>query len=222
MDYAYLARAEAKMILASDAAVDAAKLSKMNNLIRMATAKETPLEEEFGEVGKKLYRAREYGLASTVFDALISGSKSSLIDQLYFANSVFYNAAQMDTTARVNYQGEMLRADSVYALVIEGSPTTQDTYFNRARINRYITNAEANTVKHFEEYIKVLEEKGEAEIAKASNKSKLVEAYASIGFFYIESEPDNDKALSYINKALEYDPTDEYALQLLDFLKSKK
>ena len=228
IDYAYLARSEAKLLLASDVAnMDQSKLVNMGKWMRLAEEKGASLEDEIGKVWQKLYQAKEYGLASDVLGALIASPNSGLTEKLYYSNSIFYNAARMaqgeneeESKAKIaEYQSQILKADSVYALVIEGAPDRPDVYYNRARLNRYIPNNEANVEKYFGDFIKVLEDKGPDEINKlSSNKTKLSEAYTNIGLYYLESDP--AKALTNITKALEYNPDDPQAAEALKLLQS--
>ncbi len=219
IDYVYLAKSEAKM-LEADTTVDPAKLDKMLTSLSEAIKMESPLDPEFNELGVKYYKAQDWGNAAKVFGTLSSRSDAGLLDRLYYGNAIFYNAAGMDSLAQAAYIPEMMKADSVYALVIEGSPTTQDTYFNRARLNRYIPGAEAKTAELFQQYIDVATEKGEAELAKPTTRKRISEAYTSIGAYY--SDLDVPKAIGNFEKAIELDSTNQHAIYSLEFLKQKK
>ena len=71
----------------------------------------------------------------------------------------------------------MQKADAVYAQIIEASPTTQDPYHNRARLNRYIPGEEAKTAELFQQFIDVTMAKGDSEVAKPLTQTKLADVY---------------------------------------------
>jgi Tfp pilus assembly protein PilF len=72
-------------------------------------------------------------------------------------------------------------------------------------------------VKNYEEFIRVVTEKGEAEVNKPANQTKFVEAYTNMATFYANS--DKAKAREFYQKALAIDPTNEVALARLKTLK---
>ncbi|OAV84610.1 hypothetical protein PTTG_11615 [Puccinia triticina 1-1 BBBD Race 1] len=72
-------------------------------------------------------------------------------------------------------------------------------------------------VKAYEDYVRVLTEKGPEELAKPANKSKLTEAYNTIGANYADT--DKAKAKEYFNKTIALDPANAYATDALKNLK---
>jgi tetratricopeptide (TPR) repeat protein len=72
-------------------------------------------------------------------------------------------------------------------------------------------------IKYYEEYLKVVTEKGEEEVTK--NKAKFIESYNNIAASYANS--DVTKAQEYFNKTLALDPTNAYATDSLKSLKKK-
>mgnify|MGYP006338433349 FL=1 len=112
------------------------------------------------------------------------------------------------------------KAIKAFDNVIAVSPTTHDAYIYKARINSLLENnaeAQAKMVTNYEEFIKVVTEKGEAEMAKPANKTKFVEAYTNIGTYYATT--DKVKAKEMFQKAIAIDPTNEVALARLKALK---
>jgi tetratricopeptide (TPR) repeat protein len=109
---------------------------------------------------------------------------------------------------------ELKKADIAFANVIEASPTTQDAYLFKARTNSLLEN-DAETIKYYEEYLRVVNEKGTEEFTK--NKTKVIESYNGIGAAYANT--DKTKAKEYFNKTIALDPTNEYATQSLKMLK---
>lgn len=216
MDYAYLAKAQAKLLEAEGLdPLNVEQFRQMLSTLAKAIEKDAPIENEFNEFGVALYKGRQYGYASEVFAELMKMKNPRLIDRLYYANSVFYNAANMDEAAQAGYLNEMTNADEVYAKLIEISPSTIDPYYNRARLNRYIPGAEAKTAELFQQFIDATLGKDD-EMSKPITQKKLADAYTSIGAYY--SDIDKDKAISMFNQALKYEPDNEHAIQSLKFL----
>ncbi len=223
-DYLYLAKSEGKLAIIQTpdtTTVDATHFEQMIAYLNKGADMETMPDESLSAIGVNLYKAKQFNYASELFSVLIRNPQSTLLDRLYYANSVLYNAAFMDTTGLAGYQDILQKADSVYAAVIQGSPTTQDTYLNRARLNRFMTDdsAQVNTLNYSQEFIDVVAAKGDAEMTKESVKLKLAEAYTTIGSFY--AELDKQKAIENFEKAVALDPDNEHAVQSLKFLKKK-
>ena len=72
-------------------------------------------------------------------------------------------------------------------------------------------------VKNYEQYIKVVTEKGTDEFKKAGVPQKFVEAYINIGVYYLKT--DKVKAKESFEKALLIDPGNESAISNLKFVK---
>jgi lipoprotein NlpI len=70
-------------------------------------------------------------------------------------------------------------------------------------------------IKYYEEYLKVVTEKGEEEVTKY--KTKFIESYNNIAASYANT--DKSKAIEYFNKTLALDPTNNYATESLKALK---
>ena len=70
--------------------------------------------------------------------------------------------------------------------------------------------------KSYEEYIKVVTDKGAVEVAKPANKTKFVEAYQNLALY---NKKDKVKATEYITKALAIEPTNSDSLNIQKGLK---
>ncbi|MDR0511093.1 MAG: tetratricopeptide repeat protein [Rikenellaceae bacterium] len=231
IDYSYLARAEAKLAISGDAlTIDEAHFDKMLDALRKGVSKKAAPGAEFSELASKLYRTRQsptdytnYNYAARLYEELaaVPDSRTLLTDNYYFANAVFYYVSSKTTEEQAGLQEMMNKADAAYGVVIEGAPTTQDAYFNRARLNWFILGdaARDKSKECFEQYIGVVTEKGEVEMAKATVKSNLSTAYDNIGRYYFDS--DKPKAIENLEKALEYNPDNSSASFALDFLKKE-
>lgn len=207
-----------------------AKLRKSNNVetktvdqlmfdagvadIKKSVEMEISMTNDLSEVGKKFYEQRLFKQASAIYEIATSNttSKNYLLDNFYLGNSLYYNNTRKDIVKPDPI--ELQKADAAFGKVIEASPTTQDAYIFRARTNRLLENEEL-IIKYYEEYIKVVTEKGEEEVTK--NKAKFVESYNNIAASYANS--DKNKAKEYFNKTLVLDPTNQYATESLKTLK---
>lgn len=214
-DYLYLGQAKIKKGTSADGkSVDPAQLASGIADLKKAVEMEPLAANELNEIGKKLYDQKAFAAAAAVFEIAVSNanSKNYLIDNFYFGNSIYYDnnnrdAAKRDTAA-------LQKADLAFGNVITASPATQDAYIFRARTNKLLDNDEMIS-KYYEDYIRVVTEKGAEEVTK--NKTKFIEAYNNIGAVYANT--DKAKAIEYFNKALALDPANEYALNAVKQLK---
>jgi cytochrome c-type biogenesis protein CcmH/NrfG len=207
-----------------------AKLKKSNNVetktvdqimfdagvadIKKSVEMEITMTNDLSEVGKKFYEQKLFKQASAIYEIATSNatSKNYLLDNFYLGNSLYYNNTRKDVVKPDPI--ELQKADAAFGKVIEASPTTQDAYIFRARTNRLLENEEM-IIKYYEEYLKVVTEKGEEEVTK--NKAKFIESYNNIAASYANT--DKSKAKEYFNKTLALDPTNTYATESLKTLK---
>lgn len=207
-----------------------AKLRKSNNIetktvdqtlfdagvvdIKKSVEMEITMTNDLSEVGKKFYEQKLFKQASAIYEIATSNatSKNYLLDNFYLGNSLYYNNTRKDVVKPDPI--EMQKADAAFGKVIEASPTTQDAYIFRARANRLLENEEM-IIKYYEDYLRVVTEKGEEEVTK--NKAKFIESYNNIAASYANS--DKAKAKEYFNKTLALDPTNNYATESLKALK---
>ena len=207
-----------------------AKLKKSNNIetktvdqilfdagvadIKKSVQMEITMTNDLSEVGKKFYEQKLFKQASAIYEIATSNatSKNYLLDNFYLGNSLYYNNTRKDVVKPDTI--ELQKADAAFGKVIEASPTTQDAYIFRARTNRLLENEEM-IIKYYEEYLKVVTEKGEEEVTK--NKTKFIESYNNIAASYANT--DKSKAIEYFNKTLALDPTNNYATESLKALK---
>lgn len=226
----FMANPTSKVIARDYLYLGLAKLRKSNNLetktvdqamfdagvadIKKSVDMEISMTNDLSEVGKKFYEQKLFKQASAIYEIATSNatSKNYLLDNFYLGNSLYYNNTRKDVVKPDPI--ELQKADAAFGKVIEASPTTQDAYIFRARTNRLLENEEL-IIKYYEEYIKVVTEKGEEEVAK--NKAKFIESYNNIAASYANT--DKNKAREYFNKTLALDPTNAYATESLKTLK---
>jgi tetratricopeptide (TPR) repeat protein len=172
------------------------------------------MTNDLSEVGKKFFSQKMYTEAASIFEIAITNpdSKNYNDDILYYSIAVF-------TINKVKDAGKgnivaLEKADKGLDLVIAKFPTYQDAYYHKARINRLLDKDDVMT-KSYEDYLKVVTDKGEEEVGK--NKTKFIESYNNIAASYANT--DKAKAIEYFNKTLALDPTNNYATESLKALK---
>ena len=214
-DYMYLGLAKLKKSNNLETkAVDPALFAEGVADIKKSVEMEITMTNDLSEVGKKFYEQKLFKEAAAIYEIAITNatSKNYLLDNFYLGNSFYYNNTRKDVVKPD--PTELQKADAAFGRVIEASPTTQDAYIFRARTNRLLENEEL-IIKYYEDYMRVVTEKGEEEVTK--NKPKFIESYNNIGSSYANTE--KAKAKEYFNKTLALDPTNEFAIGALKQLK---
>lgn len=227
-DYLYLGLAKTQKSLKTTAGADGKDTHTIEESlfnagivdIRKGVEMDPAMANELNDFGKKFFDLKLYKEAAAIYEIATTNPKSRnfLYDNFYLGYALYFSNAnkeegQMDIPA-------LKKADTAFANVIAESPNTQDAYIYKARVNSLIPNdpaAEAEMVKNYEEYVKVVTAKGAAEVAKESNKKKFIEAYNNIGIVYAKT--DKVKAKEYFEKVLALDPADETALNTIKLLK---
>ena len=214
-DYLYLGQARIKKGTSVDSkSVEPTQLAAGMADLKKAVEMEPLAANELNEIGKKLYDQKAFAAAAAVFELAVTNtnSKNYLIDNFYLGNAIYYDNASKDAEKRDKIA--LQKADVAFGNVITASPATQDAYVFRARTNKLLDNDEM-IAKNYEEYIRVVTEKGPEEVTK--NKAKFIEAYNNIAAVYANT--DTAKAIEYFNKTLALDPANEYAVSSLKLLK---
>jgi len=182
--------------------------------IKKAVEMDIAMTNDLSEVGKKFYEQKLFKQAAAIYEIATSNpeSKNYLLDNFYLGNSLYYDNTRKDVEKPDPIA--LQKADAAFARVIEASPSTQDAYIFRARTNRLLENDEL-IIKFYEDYIRVVTEKGAEEVAK--NKTKFIESYNNIAASYANT--DKAKAIEYFKKTLALDPTNAYANQSIESLR---
>ncbi len=214
-DYYYLGLAKIKKSVAEDGkTVDATMLAAGTADVKKSIEMEPTLANALNEIGKKYYGLKLYAVAANVFEAAImnSSSKNFTEDNIYYGLCVYTSNRGKDekTIDKVALQN----ADKAMDAVIVATPTYQDAYLYKARINNSLGNDEI-MAKTYQQYLDVLNTKTADEVTKA--KAKVTEAYNTMAAHYANS--DKAKAKELLNKTLAVDPTNTYALESLKILK---
>jgi predicted Zn-dependent protease len=226
-DYLYLGLAQIKKAnpaIAADSKekikVDEVLFNSAAANIRKAVDMDKPMANDLNEIGKKLFDQKLYKYAAAIYEIATSNpnSKNYLYDNFYLGYALYFENAYKETGEKVDVVG-LKKADKAFENVTIASPTTQEAYVYRARVNSLLESdavAQAQMAKSYEDYIKVVTEKGDAELSKPANKTKFVEAYQNLA---LHNKKDKVKATEYINKALAIEPGNADSLNIQKALK---
>lgn len=215
-DYFYLGLATVSKSVGVDGkTVDKALLTSGIDNVKKAVLEEPSLANALNEIGKDYFTQKKlYGVAAEIFGVAITNaeSKNYLEDNIYYGLAVYTenrgkDAKTMDRVALEN-------ADKAMDNVIIASPTYQESYLYKARINSTLEKDDVMATS-YQKYVDMIVAKGDEEVMK--NKSKITEAYNSMAAYYVNS--DKAKAIEFFNKTLALDPTNNYALSSLKTIK---
>ena len=189
--------------------------------LQKAAELDTKLSVEFSEIGVKLYKQKAYFEAAKLLDLAIKNpaSKSFALDNYYYGNCILFGSIDKTPEQKATLTVEFEKANAAYAEVIKASPKTQDAYLNKGKLNRVhgTDAAKLLAVADYEGYVKVVTEKGEAELSKEAVKKNLLDAYQFIGSSYAAT--DKAKAIAAFEEAKKLDPTNKYVSESLEVLK---
>lgn len=187
---------------------------------------------ELSEIGENLYKQKQYGKAIEVLYLATKdkNSKTFFLDNMYLGNSVLFHVSSLQGQELSEEQTAentkwLQEADGAYAEVISFSFTTQDAHANKAKINRLIGSDEAllKAVESYENYIQVVNNKGEAELSNARTKRELLAGHMFLGAEYTKHN-DKAKAIQHFEEAEKLDPSPEnleYIKQSINVLKGR-
>jgi Flp pilus assembly protein TadD len=215
-DYMYLGLAKLKKASAvAGQPVDAATFDAGVANIKKSVEMESTMTYDLSELGKKFFDQKLYKEASAIYEIAITNetSKNYVQDMFYYGYALYYANNRKDSKPD---PAALQKAAAAFSKVIESSPTTQDAYIFLARTNSLLEINDA-MAKNYQDYIKIVTDKGPEELAKDTTKKKLVEAYNNIGAFYAATN-DKAKAKEYFNKTLEITPGEDFATKSLKSL----
>lgn len=184
--------------------------------IKKAVAVEPLAVEDLGDFGKDLFGKKQYNQAAAIYELSTTNTeqKNYLNDNVYYGISLYYANANKEKTA-IDAAG-LAKADAAFDRVLVASPTYDEAYLYKGRINNLLEKDDL-IIKNYQEYITKTTAKGAEELAKPATVKKVVESYNSIGAAYANT--DKAKAIEYFNKSLVLDPTNAYAAQSVKALK---
>lgn len=225
-DYLYLGLAQIKIAIpeavgTTKPVVNQTLFQTAVSNLRKAVDMDKPMANELNDIGKKYFELKLYKEAAAIYEVATSNpnSKNFLYDNFFLGYALYFENADKD--AKSIDVVALQKADKAFENVTTASPTTQEAHIYRARVNSLLpaSNAVAQDqmAKSYEEYIKVVEAKGDVEVTKPGNKTKFIESYQVLAKYY--GKKDKVKALDYVAKALVLDPQDAYTLDLQKALK---
>lgn len=142
-------------------------------------------------------------------------AEASYLGQLYTTKKT-PNNVDLYNWGFANYQAaNYTTADSIFALYAEKYPNEIFGYLWRARANQAMDTAmtQGLAVPHYEKL---------GEMARSLDavkyKGQAVSSYFYLVQYYNDIKKDKDKALEYVDKVLEVDPTNETAVRIKDVL----
>lgn len=183
--------------------------------IKKAVEQDNALTADLSELGKNFFDQKLFREAASIYEVAVMNpeSRNYTQDMFYYGYALYYANNRSDVAPNME---QLVKAEAAFAKVAENSPATQDAYLYRARANS-LMEKNAEMAKSYEDYIRVVTERGAEETSKDATKKKLVEAYNNSGAFYAATN-DKVKAKEYFNKALEIAPGDSFATQSLKSL----
>lgn len=222
-DYLYLGLAQVKNSISE--VVAPAKPTVNQDLFKQAVAnlqkavdKDKPMANELNVIGKKYFDLKLYKEAAAIYEVATSNpnSQNFLYDNFFLGYAIYFDNSDKDVkTIDVS---ALKKADIAFGNVVKASATTQEAHIYRARVNGLLPETPESQLQmatSYEDYLKTVTAKGDAEVAKA--KTKFIESYQVLAKYY--AKKDKVKATDFIAKALTLDPTDEYSVSLQKALK---
>jgi Tfp pilus assembly protein PilF len=215
-DHYYIGAAKLKKALSmipadtlgvTNSIVDLKKSFEMSNLVA----------SDISDLAREVFDKKMYAKAATLYEIALGNpeSKSYLMDNFFFASASYWSCLSVENLSPK--QTELLqKADKSLDAIILASPTTQDAYLFKARIQVSLKN-DVLVTKNYEDFVATATKKEATEQATKGMKTKLIEAYNNLGVIYAPN--DAVKAKENFNKALAIDPANQYALDQLKFLK---
>lgn len=215
-DYFYLGLS--KMALADKSGSrDEALYQEGLQSLREAVKVEEAIAGEFNAYGVASFKKANlegYNDAVDVLkiSAVVKNQPNYVYDNYYLGYSYYFIGKETEDDATYKL------ASDAFSNTIAVSPTTEEAYLLKARVNRYIDSVESRELMNeaYLGFIKALTDKGE--LGSAKHKNTVIEAYTFIGAHYATIN-DNAKAVEYLNKVLAIDASNEYAKNTIKSIK---
>ena len=227
-DYLYLGMAKTRKALTTTKNAEGEDVNKVEQTLFTSgvadmlkgVQMDPAMANELNDIGKKFFDIKLYNEAAAIYEVATSNpnSQNFLYDNFYLGYALYFGNVNLPEGQKID-PIIVEKASKAFDNVIAVSSTTQDAYIYKARVNSLLDNnpeAQAKMVKNYEEYIRVVTEKGEAEVNKPANKTKFVEAYINMGTHFVTT--DKAKAKELFQKALAIEPSNEIALARLKAL----
>ncbi|MFA9215165.1 MAG: tetratricopeptide repeat protein [Candidatus Methylacidiphilales bacterium] len=198
-DFEYLGKLQAKT------GKDSLALVNLNKALSL-DANKTDVKIEIAKIYNKQKKYTEAAL--TYEEYLSTAKKITLIDNYNIGK--YYNSAKMYG-----------KADSAFANINNAKPDFADAWYQRANVNTLIDTLLKTTVAKelFEKYIEVVTADTVAfNKQKVSLSKNVASSYDYLGYYFLQKDMKNECKAMY-KKALEYDPNNKNAIEVLKNLK---
>ncbi|WP_300484738.1 tetratricopeptide repeat protein [Flavobacterium sp.] len=208
-DYLYLGLAKIALSKGADGKYEKVMFDQGIEEINKGVEKDPVIATELNEIGLKLFKEKFYREAGKIFEVAVKNQKSKnfLYDNFYLGYALYF-----DYDEKTSPKEELVKADAAFTNVIAASPTTQDAHLYKAKVNRVMDTPESKKVmvSSYEQYVKIVKEKGETEKAK----NNLIEAYTYVGAYYANNG-EKAKAIENLKELLVLEPGNKYATDTL-------
>lgn len=199
-DYEYLGKLQSKI-----PGKDSLALVNLNKSLSM-NANKTEIKIEIAKIYDK---QKKYELAAITFEEYLNTAKKITVTDNYTMGKYYVNAKMYE------------KADTAFLKVNNALPTYGDAWFQRAVVNASIDSLWKKTIAKelFEKYIEI----STADTVKfnqfrASLSKNIAIAYDYLGSYYYQKDMLTDCKAMY-KKALEYNPNNQNAINVLKSLK---
>ena len=199
-DYEYTGKLQSKI-----PGNDSLALINLNKALSMNSAK----TEIKIEIAKIYFKQKRYAEAASIYEEYLSTAKKvTLIDN--YTIGKYYNSAKM-----------YLKADSAFSKINSAKPDYADAWFQRANVNTSIDTLLRTTVAKdlYEKYIELtLADTANFNKQKVALSKNLATSYDYLGYYFLQKDMETECKAMY-KKALEYDPTNKNAIEVLKSFK---
>ena len=215
-DYLYLGLTKMAEAKKADGSYDEKIFNEGVIELNKAVEKDPVIASELNPLGYKMFKDKLYKNAAKLFEVAVKNPKSKnfFADNFYLGYALYFDYDQ-----KTSPKDQLIKADLAFSKVIELNATTHDAHLFKARVNEQINTPESKlvTLSSYEQYVKILDEKGDAEKAKPNNKKGLIEALTYVGAYYANNNQ-KAKAVENLQKLLVVDPANKYATDTLKAL----
>lgn len=221
LDYLHSGLADVKLAIQSSP-TDQGTFNQGISQLNKAVAADSSIADDIHDTGMEFFRDRKYIEAANLFEipANTPTARNYIYDNYYlgFALYAYITGTPAEQRRTPDNMALMQKADTAFGFVIEKAPTTEDAFLYRGRINSLMEDPDAPkglAIPHFEKYIALVTEKGDANAQK--NKNNFVEIYNNMAFISTKMG-DFEKARGFLRETLKIDPENAYAKQTLEYL----
>ena len=167
------------------------------NYFKVALANDSTNCDLLGEFGKVLYLAKHYNEAIAQYAMKKEKCNTLTSLELYYLGKSY------------SMSGDSIMADTTFGEFIARNPTSPDGYLQRALTSMKIDKEQYKAVPYYQKYIELTASD------PVKYKRNLTDAYSYLGLYYFDKMKDKDQAKTYFMKALEVDPANEMATEMM-------